>query len=802
MQKRYLILFFSLYCCVASTQTNQIKGSITSADGVLSFANVLLKNAIDSTIVKAEVSNENGQFQFSSIQNGNYFIATSYIGYEPQNTRIFQLNGDKIELEPIFLNPNNAELDAVVVTAKKPIIEVLADKTVFNVENTLGSTGTNGFELLRKAPGLIIDNNNNIILEGKSGVLIYINNKPSPLAGDDLINYLSALQASDIEAIEIITQPSSKYDAAGNAGIINIRLKKDKRLGTNGTATVGVTQGRNTRFNSSVSFNNRTRGANFFGNYSNNFGDNWSFLYLDRFQEGVRYDSETETIRSINTNNFKLGADFFLGDYHTIGAIVNANFFVRDQNALTNTPIIPLSSGEAEQLLVADNSDEFETYNVWSNFNYRFADTTGHELLVDIDYGRYGREGFSNQPNTYFDIATGAVLLERNFRMNTPIDINIVTAKVDYTQNALGGVIGFGAKYSNVRTENTFEFFNVEDNAAVLNTDRSNTFDYNENINAFYINYNKKWDKWNLQLGLRAEQTISEGNLVSTQQSAEDNVKRNYTDWFPSGGLTYTPNYKSSWALTYSRRIQRPNYNALNPFEYPLDELSSGKGNPFLQPQYTNNVKLSHTYKYRLTTSVSYSHIQDFFAKITDTVGTTRNFLISRNIANQEIINFGLSYPFEAAKWWSVYLSVNAYHASYESQDEKFVAIDQSTLSLFAQNTFSLPKGYKFEVSGWFSSPSVWGGTYLTNSLGSLNLAIQKKVLDEKLTVRLAFNDILFTSPWVADMQFGGLYIEGTGGWESRNVRLNLSYNFGNSQVKGARKRKTGLEDESKRVAN
>ena len=273
-------------------------------------------------------------------------------------------------------------------------------------------------------------------------------------------------------------------------------------------------------------------------------------------------------------------------------------------------------------------------------------------------------------------------------------------------------------------------------------------------------------------------------------------------NWFPSGGVTYTPDYTSSWALNYSRRIQRPTYRSLNPFESQLDELTFQKGNPFLQPQYTDNLKLSHTYKYRLTTSISYSYISDFFAQITDTLGATRNFLITRNIANQRVWNLGISYPFSAAKWWNIYFSLNAYHSSYEGNDDKFRAVDQSTLSFYGQNTFTLPAGFKFEVSGWFSSPSVWGGTYLTRSQGSLDLAVQKKFFNDLVSARLAFSDLFFTSPWRGDMQFGELFINGSGGWESRQFRFNLSYAFGNQEVKRARKHKTGLEDENKRIGN
>ncbi len=781
-------------------QNGQIKGNVIEGEEPLGYATVILKNSKDSTIVKAAVTKEDGGFSFIGIPYSMYFVETSFVGMQSFQSDPFSLDKEVYKLDPIILQPASAELEAVEVVSARPLIEVFADRTVFNVENSLNSTGTNSFELLRKAPGVIIDNNDNVILEGKTGVLIYINGKPSPLSGADLTNYLSALQSSDIEAIELITQPSSKYDAAGNAGIINIRLKKDKRLGTNGTISGGYAYGKNSRYNSSISINNRTKKTNLFGTYNNSFGDTWSFLNLDRIQENIRYDSKLETLNNKKVNNVRLGMDVFPHANHTIGVLLDGNFFRGNSKGLTTTPITPLSTGQVDQILMARNESINESYNLLGNINYRFADTLGHELMVDIDYGKYNRDRTSYQPNEYLDGSGENLLFERNYRMITPTVIDINTVKVDYSQEVFGTQFSIGGKYSKVKTDNTFEFYDVIDETDYLNENRSNRFIYDENINAAYININKKWSKWNAQIGLRVEQTISEGDLKSIQSSDDDNVKRNYTDWFPSGGITYSPNQKNSWTMNYSRRIQRPNYQSLNPFEYQIDELSFSKGNPFLQPQYTDNIKLSHTYNYRLTTSISYSHISDFFAKVTDTLGATKNFLITRNIANQNIWSLSVSYPFEVAKWWSVYASLNAYHASYQGNDEKFKSIDQSTLSFYGQNTFSLPKGFKLEVSGWFSSPSVWGGTYLTKSLGSLDIAIQKKILENRLSFRLSFSDILYTSNWRADMEFGGLYITGSGGWESRQIRLNVSYAFGSQEVKRSRKRNTGLEEEEQRV--
>ena len=795
-----LFSLLSLLCLQAAAQ-NIVRGSLETAEGPLPFATVVLHAAADSSMVKAEITNDKGEYVLQGIKDGSYFLRASFVGLNPYESQIFDVDGPEVVLDVIRLSNNN-ELEAVKIVSTRPLVEVQADKTIFNVESSLNSTGTNGFEVLRKAPGVIIDNNDNIILEGKSGVQIFIDGKPAVLAGEDLTNYLKTLQSSDIEKIEIITQPSSKYDAAGSAGIINIKLKRDKGLGTNGSVSAGYSYGQNHRVNSSLSFNNRTRKTNLFGSYSNRFGKNWNYMYFDRTQSNVLYDSDTENTNDNRGHNARLGLDFFPHEFHTFGVLVDGSYFDWENDGSSVTQISPLDSGFVVQTLIASTLGEGDNFNANGNLNYRFADTTGHELGIDVDYGRYDRTRTAFQPNNYIQGTEGPTIFERNYRMVTPTDIEIYTAKIDYSQNFLGGKIGIGGKYSYVSTDNTFDFFDVVGTEDILNEMRSNNFVYTENVNAAYVNYSGKWGKWSAQAGVRMENTISEGDLTSAQSSQDDNVKRNYTDWFPSGGVTFNPDWKNQIALNYSRRIQRPDYASLNPFEFQLDELSFRRGNPFLQPQYTNNVKVSHTFKYRLTTSLSYSHVSDFFAQITDTIGTDQNFIQQRNVANQQTWSINVSYPFDATKWWSVYFNVSAFRSSYEGTDEGFVALDQNTLSFYAQNTFALPGDFKFEVSGWFSSPSIWGGTYRTSSLGSLDLAIQKKFMEDRLSLRVAASDILFTSPWFADMEFGDLYIDGTGGWESRQIRVNLSYNFGSNEIKGARNRKTGLEDESGRVGD
>jgi len=290
-------------------------------------------------------------------------------------------------------------------------------------------------------------------------------------------------------------------------------------------------------------------------------------------------------------------------------------------------------------------------YNLYTNINYKYDNKKGTSFNVDVDFGKYKSDRENLQPNYYYNGNETQIISENIFFIVSPTTINLFTSKADYEQNFLKGKLSFGVKFSKINTENDFDFFNVNNGQNQIDNTRSNDFEYDEIINAAYINFNKKYKKVNIQFGLRIENTDSKGTLTAMQTSNNNVVERNYTDWFPSAGITFTPNRKNSWALNYSRRIQRPNYQNLNPFEYRIDELSFRKGNPFLQPQYTNNLKLSHTYNYRLTTSFSYSFIKDLFAQVTEAQGNNQNFINVRNVANQRVYNLGISYPSKFNDW-------------------------------------------------------------------------------------------------------------------------------------------------------
>ena len=781
-----------------------IKGTVTDDKGKPQVAaTVLLQKAKDSALVKTDITDANGKYEFNNMPAGTYFITVTSTGFSINATENFTIaDGKTTEVSLISLAIAVKDLGDVTVKAKKPLIEIKADKMVINVENSINATGSNAMELLQKSPGVVVDKDDNISVKGKSGVRIYIDGRPSQMDNKDLAAMLRSMNSADIESIEFITNPSAKYDASGNAGIINIKLKKDKRIGLNGNVSAGIMFGITPKTMNSLSLNYRNKKTNFFGNYSNAFGINQSDFVFRREQADSLFDSKSIQLNNNKTHNFKAGADYFINSKSTFGIIVTGNLTDGRMTSDSRTPISKLGSNVVTRTLIAQNTIPANRANLNYNANYKFADTSGHELNVDVDYGTFRGRSNSFQPNIY-RYPNGS-FIESIFKNNTPVDIDIFTAKADYEQRLQQGKLGFGAKISNVKTKNIFDFWDVKNGVDKLNTDRSNKFGYTEKVNALYVNYNRAYGrKWTLQAGLRMENTQSEGNLTSLQPAKpEDNVKRNYTDFFPSAAVSFAASQNHSFNATYSRRIQRPSYQDLNPFENKIDELTYEKGNAFLKPQYANSIEFSHVYKYMLTTTIGYSHVKDLITQLTDTADKTRSYIINRNLANQDIISLNIGSPVPVAKWWNAYLNVNVNYSVYKARFDDGKTIDLNVLNynLYGQNTFTIAKGLSAELSGWFSGPGIWGGTFKTKSMGGFDIGLQKLVLQDKGTIKLGWTDVARTMRWRALSQYAGTRFDGNGGWESNQFRINFSYRFGKSTVTSARQRKTGIESESKRI--
>jgi len=787
-------------------QSLSISGAINDEKGIgIPFATIILKSAMDSSMVKADITSNAGAFNFERLKPGRYFAEASYIGMTNFTTEVFEINDKPIILIPIILSENAKQLEEVVVTATRALVEVKADRTIFNVQGTINSAGENGLNLLRKAPGVLVDNNDNISVLGRAGVLIYVDGKRIPLTGDDLTNYLQNLSSEQIDKIDIITNPGSKYEAQGNAGIIDIRLKKDKNLGGNGSISGTYGHGKYGQGNVNANGNYRNKNLNTFGGIGYNKGTRWNNMLFDTYQNGLRLDESNISTSDYNGVNGRWGTDFFISKKSTIGFLVGGqtNTSKSISNNITNISK-QARPNQIDSILTAPNSSDAVRNQATFNVNYAF-ESGKNRLNIDVDYGSFRNEANHIQPNIYSD-ATGANIISQNKNTyNTPVKIDIATAKADYETEVLGGNIGIGTKFSNVATDNTFLFYNVIQGIEKQNDKRSNQFKYNENVLAGYLNYSKRINaKWNASAGLRVENTDATGDLIAFLPELEEApVDLNYTSFFPSAGLTYQHSPEHVYSLNYGRRINRPDYNVLNPFREQLSELSYSKGNKFLQPEIVNNIELGYTLKYRYTFKLAYSNTSNQITRLIgpDELDPRAGFISWDNLATQKLYNFNVSLPFDVNKWWNVYMNLSASYIDNQADygDNGVVDVQAGTYNVYQQHTFSLGNKWKAELSGWYGGPGVWGGVFLYDPSYSLNLGVQRKFLNDKMNVRLSANDITFQSGWSGVAEFNGQKSFGQGNWDSRRASISISYDLGNSNVK-SRKRSTGIENESKRV--
>jgi len=805
-----LSLLFAVSFCNLNAQTAIIKGQLQDKESqAITFANVALYNATDSSLVKVETSNESGIFQLQRINAGTYFIVASYVGVSDIRKTGIRLSADQIlDLGVLTFGQNSVDLNEVTVTAARAMVEVKADRTVFNVQGTINSTGSNAIELLRKAPGVTVDNNDNVSVLGRGGVLVYIDGKRLPINGENLSNFLKNIPAEQIDRIDIITNPGAKYEAEGNAGIIDIRMKRDKSHGTNGTLSGAYSHGELPQLNGSITANHRNKKLNIFGTIGAANNERFTRMTFEDYQNGIFKDEKNYISVNSENFNFRLGTDFFLAKNHILGFLIGGNYNDGTDNSINTIGLYNQSTITVlDSFLVADSNTQSQSDQNTYNINYRFNPGKGQSLNIDLDYGRYSTDRIRQQPNNYYQDESEALLLSSIVNdFDTPSTIDIYTAKIDYENELLGGKIGIGSKFSKVNSDNTFLFFNVENGQSVQNDQKSNIFNYDENVIAGYISYSRAINqKWNFSAGLRAEQTDILGELETFDVSLQEPpVDTSYLSLFPNIGLTYQAAPMHAFALNYGRRINRPDYNVLNPFNNQLSELSFEKGNPFLFPEIVNNIELGYTWQYRYNFKIGYSLTTDQITRLIgpDETNPNAGFITWANLATQKIWSANISAPVQIAKKWNAYFNVSASHLDNQAdygEGRGVVDVQAFTYSIFQQHTFTLPWKLKAEVSGYYSGPGVWGGVFEFEPSWSLGLGLQRRFFKEKLNVRISANDLFYQSGWNGESEFNGLRSVGSGEWDSRRVGLSLSYAFGNQNVK-SRKRKTGLEEEGKRV--
>ncbi|RAJ75703.1 outer membrane receptor protein involved in Fe transport [Chitinophaga dinghuensis] len=797
----FLLPIFSLFSFTMQAQS--ILGKVNDEKGTpLTGATVALLKVKDSSLVKLGLTQDGG-FTFQDAPQDSLFVMISYIGFEKTNSSAFYFSGKTIHLPTLQLRPGSNNLKGVGITARKPMVEVKPDKTVLNVEGTINATGSDALELLRKSPGVVVDKDDHLTLNGKNGVMIYIDGRPSPLSAQDLSNYLKTLSSAQIEAIEMISNPSVQFEAAGTAGIINIRLRKNKSTGWNGSVSAGTSISRNARTDEGFSINYRNEKLNAFGSYNAAFGSTDMDFNLYRTVKDTAFDQKSAIRFNNRSHSFKTGLDYSLSNQQSIGLLVNGSFTSPTLDNHSYTPIIYAPTGNVVRVLDANNNDEMKNNNININGNYAYKDSAGRTLIVNADYGYYTLNSTQWQPNTYLQPQEKTIMSTQNYLIESPTHIDIYSLKADYEQQLGKGRLGIGGKFGYVKTDNTFNQYIDANGKMTFDEAASNFFRYKENVNALYAKYSLDFKGFSLQGGVRAENTEVKGALTGNtkMENEAQSFQKSYLDFFPNVAVTLAPKTNNQFVLGYSRRIDRPVYKDLNPFEYRINEYTFHKGSTDIRPQYSNTISLTHTYKFRLNTTLSYSHVKDVFGQVVDTADGVKGYLSNRNLAAQDITSLNISYPFQY-KQYSLFANVNSYYSKYSASygEGRDLRLDQYGANIFLQNSMRFGKGWTGEASVFYTTPSIWQGSMKAAAMWSADAGVQKQLLQGKATVKLAVSDLFNTLKWSANSDFAGQKIWVSGKQETRQFKVSFTYRFGNSQVKAAKQVQSGTEEENKRV--
>ncbi|MDB5144918.1 MAG: TonB-dependent receptor [Mucilaginibacter sp.] len=806
IQILFLTLFTLLLFNFADAQTTdgKISGSVLDdTQKPLDGATLILLVAKDSSVIGTQLANPDGSFAFQNLKDNTYLIKATYIGYKNYRSGSVVISQQKpVNLLAITLSSTGKTLNGVAVTAQKSYVQQKIDRTVVNVNALISNTGANALEVLEKTPGVQVDADGNITFKGKGGVLVMIDDKPTYLSAANLATYLRSLPASSLDQIELMDNPPAKYDAAGNAGVINIKTKKNTIRGFNAVVSADYAQGHYGRNNESINLNYRVNKVNLFANLAYNEQRTFRRLEIDRDYLDANGNT-TSSLKDIsyfrptsNNTNIKAGMDYYISPKTTWGVVFTGTISPDHDSSPVFSLLYGKNGGLDSTINTLNTSkNNFNSKGINLNYTHKF-DSTGRQLTFDLDYIR--DVSGSNQlfvNNTF--LPDGTLTNSQTLNDNLPATINIYSAKADYSHPFKGKAkLEAGVKSSYVNTDNAANYFNVINNQSTIDYNNTNRFLYKENINAAYINFNKNFGRFSLQTGLRLENTNGNGHQLGNAEKADSSFINHYTDLFPTAYASYNLDTAGHnvLVLSYGRRIGRPNYGSLNPFTFFVDEFTQFSGNPFLKPQFTDNYKLAYSFRSLFTIAIAYNYTTNVQG---ETIHRSGDIFISTqgNIGQQKTLDLSVNGNFQPAKWWSVNLYAEVYNNTYQGAFYTgYLNQSQITFAANGSNQFTLSKSWSAELSGFYDSGGTYG-QFVTLPKGMLNAAIQKKILNNKGSIKLNMRDIFHTfSPSGTITNIADATATFHNFLDTRVATLAFTYSFGKS-TNVPQKRETGGAD-------
>lgn len=779
---KHLILFVSLISFSISTAFQApIEINIGDLSGIvldkdfqepIPYATIII-NDLEGNLISGNISQEDGSFTIKDIPAGKYNFQAQFIGYKTYSKEIeITKTNSTVSIGTIFLETDIAMLDDVNIIAERTTIEQKIDRKVINVGKDLTTLGPSASDIMGNLPTLTVDQDGNIAMRGNDNVRILLDGKPTNIPAAQL---LKQLPSSSIKSIELITNPSAKYNPEGMSGIINIILHKNSNLGFNGNLTTGITIGKNTRYNGSLNTNYRSGKFNFYANIGTNFGKRENTGKIDNFT-----NNSSENIYFLNDSQsylYKIGVDFYLDDKNTFSVYTNQNYFMGQPLGRVNILFEDAAQNNIFQQFYLDDENNSSTYN----FDYKrdFA-KEGHNIELEIDYNTIVG---SELARFEFQGAGGFT----DYRDDVDDDISNTTINLDYI-NPLNekSKLELGAEARIRTSENQYESSNQNLEDAL--------YDYDNSIYSFYSTFGQNFEKWSYQLGARLEQYDVEAILNGNKVFEDD-----YLTVYPTAFVSYKLSEKKTFQMSFGRRVDRPGLNQVNPVREFSTPRITGVGNPQLDPQFTNSLELNYTQNFEkgnFTGGVFYRAIESEINQtiLLDPEDPSRLLLTFINGGNNNAVGIEFSGSYKPFKWWSLNPSLELYNKNERGVvGMETVEVENTAFNFRLNQSFNATEDLTFQLFGYYRSPSRML-QFDAEEMYFINAGARYNLLDDKATISLNFNDIFNTQRFTFDADLPYRQ-RGSFKPESQTVFLGFSYKFGGGK-NGALKRKNRDDNE------